>query len=246
MRPYKLIPAVLAAALSAGCADLDVTNPSQRTTDTFFRNRDDAIQATNATYNGLQQIGAYGRWQTFRDDLRSDIGFSTSPNTTLANFTKSVLGNYNYEGNNHSWQHNFRTIYRANQVIENVPNIEFSTADAPLGERLVAEAKFIRGVSYLILANYFGGVPLILTTPNVDDRPARATLAETYAQVEKDLSEARAVLPETYTGADVGRATRWAAVAMLGQAYLQQKKWAEAAQAFADVMASGRYSLVPN
>ena len=246
MRPYKLLPAVLAAALTAGCAELDVTNPSQRTTDTFFRTRDDAVQAINATYNGLQQIGSFGRWQTFRDDLRSDIGFSTSPATALANFTKTVLGNYNYEGNNHSWQHNFRTIYRANQVLENVPNVSFSAADEPLRNRILAEAKFIRGLSYLNLANYFGGVPLILTTPQVEDRPARATIEATYAQIEKDLTEARAGLPDSYSGADVGRATRWAAAAVLGNAYLQQKKWADAERVFGEVIASGRYSLLPN
>jgi tetratricopeptide (TPR) repeat protein len=244
MRSSHILPGALLAVLAAGCADLDVTNPSQRTTETFFQNRDDAVQAINATYNGLQQLGAYGRWQTFRDDLRSDIGFSTSPATALANFTKTVLGNYNYAGNNDTWQHNFRTIYRANQVLEHVPDVPFATAEAPLQARILAEAKFIRGVSYLILANFFGGVPLILTSPQVEDRPTRASLAETYAQVEKDLTEAREALPETYTGADVGRATRWAAVAMLGNAYLQQKRWADAERAFGEVIASGRYQLL--
>src|SRR3979411_3023675 len=135
------------------------------------------------------------------------------------------------------------TIYRANQVTEFVPAIAM---DATLRDRIVVEAKFLRALMYFNLVNLYGGVPVITKPPVPTDRPATSTVAEVYAQIEKDLTEAAAVLPTSYSGADVGRATKGAALAMLGKAQLQQKKWAIAATTLAQVVAMPQYNLMPN
>ena len=242
----KALTPLLLGALAAGCSDLDVTNPSQRTDETFYQNGADALSAVNATYHGLQQLGAFGRWQTFADDVRSDIATSRSPWTDLANFTKSVLSSTSFEVNRELWEHNYRTIFAANQVIANVPTVAMDTASRG---RYVAEAKFIRALSYYNLATLFGGasgLPLLLTPSVVGQRDSSRATAEVYAQIEKDLVEAAPALPVSYTGANVGRATRGAANALLGKARLQQRKWAEAATAFAPVVApASGYSLLP-
>jgi hypothetical protein len=67
-----------------------------------------------------------------------------------------------------------------------------------------------------------------------------------YAQIEKDLNDAAAVLPPSYSGADVGRATKGAAIAMLGKAQLQEKNWAGAATTLAKVIAMTQYDLMAN
>ena len=242
MRTYRaLTPLLLAAA--AGCADLEVTNPSQRTAETFFRDRDDALLAVNATYHGLQGLGAFGRWLVFADDMRSDIAFSRSPWPELANFTRTVLASSDFEVNIQLYQDNYRTIFAANQVIQRVPEIDM---DATERARLVAEAKFIRALSYYNLVTLFANVPLVLEPMTANDRPAAATPAEIWAQIETDLSEARTALPPAYTGANVGRATSGAATALLAKAHLQQREWADAAARFAEVVGSGRYTLMPN
>ena len=242
MRPYKaLTPLLLVAA--AGCADLDVTNPSQRTAETFFRNRDDALLAVNAAYHGLQELGAFGRWLVFADDMRSDIAFSRSPWPELANFTRTVLASYDFEVNIHLYTHNYRTIYAANQVIARVPEVQM---DATERARLVGEAKFIRALSYYNLVTLFGNVPLVLEPLTTTDRPAAATPEQIWAQIEADLTEARTALPASYTGNDVGRATSGAAAALLGKAHLQQREWADAATRFGEVVSSNRYTLMPN
>lgn len=241
MRLYRaLTPLLLVAA--AGCNDLDVTNPNQRTTDTFYRNAADARLAINATYHGLQELGAFGRWLVFADDVRSDIATSRSPWPELANFTKSVLASYDFEVNIHLYQHNYWTIFAANQVIANVPAVEM---DATERARIVAEAKFVRALSYYNLVTLFGNVPLITEPLVATDRPAAATPEAIWAQIETDLTEAQADLPAAYAGEDVGRATQGAALALLGKAHLQQREWADAAARFATVVNSGRYALVP-
>ncbi|HET7230890.1 MAG TPA: RagB/SusD family nutrient uptake outer membrane protein [Longimicrobium sp.] len=237
-----ILGTLLLGAGLAGCADLTLTDPNQRTVETFWQSEADATQGLNATYRGLQENGTYGRWLQFAYDARSDIGLSRSPWGDLANFTKSVLSSYDFEVNREIWQHQYQTIFRANQVIAYVPAIDMNTATR---DRIVGEAKFIRALMYFNLATLYGSVPMILEPPKPTDRPAQVAESATWAQVEKDLTEAAAVLPASYTGADVGRATRGAALALLARAQLQQKKWSASAATFQQVLGLG-YTLRPN
>ncbi|HEY7767338.1 RagB/SusD family nutrient uptake outer membrane protein, partial [Longimicrobium sp.] len=243
-KSFGVIPALLAAALLAGCAELDVTDPNQRTADTFWQTEQDAVMGVNAAYRGLQENGGYGRWLQFAYDMRSDIGYSRSPWGDLANFTKSVLGSYDFEVNREIFQHHYQTVFRANQVIAYVPAI--TGMNAGTRDRIVGEAKFIRALAYFNLVNLYGNIPLVLEPSNPADRPAQVTPDVVWAQIEKDLTEARAALPAGYTGNDVGRATRGAAAALLGRAHLQQREWAPAAAAFAEVTGGTQYSLLAN
>ena len=235
----------LAAVALAGCADLDLTNPNQPSTDTFWQSAGDATAGINAVYNGLQNNGTYGRWIVFVTDLRSDIGRVQSPWTDLSNFTKFTFTSTDFEVNREVWQHHYQAIFRANQVIDRVAEIQ--GMDGTLRARIVGEAKFIRALLYFNLVNlYGGGIPLITAVPAATDRAAASTAAAVYAQIEKDLTEAAQALPASYTGADVGRATSGAAQALLGKARLQQRKWAEASQALQPIIASNRYRLIAN
>jgi starch-binding outer membrane protein, SusD/RagB family len=250
MTAYRLRApaAALAAALAlAGCSnDLELTNPNARSTATFWRTAQDAVQGTNAVYAGLLPLGTYGRWQVFVHDLRSDIATArTSPWGDLANFGRFQLPSYNWEINGHVWTDHYRGISRANQVITNVPGIQMNEA---LRARLVGEAKFIRALLYFNLVNLYGGnIPLITAAvQDPSERPASSTTAAVYALIETDLTEAVAALPASYSGGDVGRATRGAAQALLGKARLQQRKWAEASAALQPVIASGQYDLLAN
>jgi hypothetical protein len=234
----------IAVTLAACTQDLDITNPNQPSTGSFWKTSADAVAGINATYNGLQNNGTYGRWLGFAYDIRSDEGYSTSPWTDLSNFNKFTQSDYNFEPSREIWQHHYQAIFRANQVTDMVPGIAM---DAALRDRIVGEAKFIRGLLYFNLVNlYSANIPLIVKTPAPVDRPQSSTDAEVYAQIEKDLTEAAAVLPISYTGSNVGRATKGAALAMLGKAQLQQKKWSTAATTLAQVIAMPQYDLVSN
>ncbi len=243
MRLRRLLPSVLLGATLLGCADLNVTDPNEPSTDTFWRTAGDAVAGVNAVYNGLQNNGTYGRWLVFATDLRSDIGMVLSPWTDLSNFTKFTFTSYDFEVNREIWQHHYQAIFRANQVIARVPGIAMG---ATLRDRIVGEAKFIRALLYFNLVTLYGNVPLITKPPELTDRPATVGPPELWAQIEQDLTEARAVLPQSYTGADVGRATWGAATALLGKAHLQQREWGDAQAALGEVIGSGLYDLMPN
>ena len=250
MRTNRLLAAALIGATAIGCTDLDVTNPNQQSSQTFWNSSRDANLGLTATYNQLLELGVFSRWHIFANDLRSDIGTArTSPWGDLANFVAFHLNDYNFEINRHLWVHNYMLVQRANLVIANVPEIEMNAADR---DRIVGEAKFLRALAYYNLVTLYENIPLITSPPLPTDRVEASTPAATWAQIEKDLVEAAAVLPEV-GATEQGRATKGAALAMLGRTRLQMAgtldmtaKWGEAAQALATVVSSNKYSLLPN
>jgi hypothetical protein len=140
------------------------------------------------------------------------------------------------------WGWMFAGVNRANYVMEFQNKIDFTGKNV-----LLAEARFLRAYYYFELVKFFGDVPL-----TVDKRflfgdqftVGRTPKAEVYAQIEQDLIYASANLPAV--GKQTGRATKGAAQALLGKAYLFQNKYAEAAEVLEQLITSGSYRLVTN
>lgn len=241
MRSLKLL-ATIALLLAMGCTELDITNPNQRTSDTFWRNQDDALLGLNAVYGATQANGVFGRWYHFVSDARTDLGRSRSPWTDLQNWTKTVLVTPNFGPNQDVWNQHYHALFRANQVIANVPNIDM---DADLRSRIVAEATFIRALLHWNLSLLFGNVPVMTEVMEAGSYPATSPHDQVLAAVATDAQAAAAALPVTYTGNDIGRATRGAALALLGRVQLQQRDWSAAAATFQQVRDLGAHTLAP-
>jgi hypothetical protein len=138
------------------------------------------------------------------------------------------------------WDEFYRLIYRSNLVIERVPAINFPTqfqtnsAGTSFKNQFIGEAQFLRAFAYFNLVRLYGGVPLRTTEIKsaAEVNIPKASEADVYAQIEKDLTGAIANLPGTYSNSGVGnergRATKWSALAMLADMYLTQKKYTEA------------------
>ncbi len=143
------------------------------------------------------------------------------------------------------WQGQYQNINFCNQVIDNVPNINM---DATLKARYIAEAKFVRAYSYFRLVRAFGNIPLVIKLPSTGEElnPKQATATAVYAAIEQDLTDAAAALPTTYGPADIGRATKGAALALHAKVAMYQKKWSDVLTYTKQVMQSGVYSLFPD
>ncbi|MBC6611222.1 RagB/SusD family nutrient uptake outer membrane protein [Hymenobacter sp. BT507] len=239
---FKITALASTLLLTTACEKdlLEQVNPNQPTTASFWATSADAVQGVNACYSGLQQLGTYRRWYNFAYDLRSDDGFSQSPWGELADFTKFTQVNYNFEVSQNLWRDGYRAIWRCNQVITNVPAIEM---DAKLKARVIAEARFLRALFYFNLVSLYGNVPLALEPSTLDYRPTQGTEEAVWNQVYADLLAAKPDLDVSYTGTDIGRATRNAAATLLGKAYMQNRRWADASAQFAEVINSNQYSL---
>ena len=246
MKANKIAILLLAGSLftATGCKKdlLDQPNPNAPTTDQFWKTQDDAVKGVFACYSGLQQFACYYRSWHFMAH-RSDESYSQSPFVELANFTRFITPDNNFFISSFAWNDYYRTIYRTNQVLAHVPAIPM---DATLRSRLVAEARFVRALSYFDLVYFFGNVPLITVEPTVLTRAPQGTIEQGEALIIADLVAAIPDLPLTYGAADKGRATKGSAQALLAKVYMQQRKYSEASTVFTQIIGSGQYSLTPS
>ena len=224
---------------------LNQVNPNAPSTATFFKTPNDAVLAVNSCYDVFHFEGSYGRWLHFDYDLRSDEGFSNSPWTDLANSTRFIFVDYNFPTIASVWTETYRGVYRCNQVLNNVPGIDFGT-DTALKDRLLGEAHFVRALYYWNLVTLWGNVPLITEAVVASSREPQGTVDQGWEFILADLKAAEASLPVSYAGNDKGRATKGAAQTLMGKVYMQQRKWADAQAQFKKVIDSGTYGLVDN
>lgn len=247
----KYIYIIFAVFLFSAC-DVDVDNPNTITTATYWKTETDAQYGINAVYNMFYKPGTYTRWIWFRLDLTSDEGYSQSPWAELKEWTQFRYGNYNFwEGNRWTYRDFYEAIFRANQVLHFVPDIEF--ADNKKKDYVLGQAYFLRGLYYYNLAQLWGStnssLAIILepSTPNI--RPEGHTGTEVYQQAIADLGKAQEMLPTSWDGADKGRATKGAALALRAKCYMQLHQWNEAKtdlQWLVDGSGKGFYNLVAN
>ena len=256
---------VLLAALTAitACQDHSLTEvPADFVAPTFFyQNQADAIAALTGAYATFVDLPSpLGNADYFGRNMMMLIEYPTEVTTSRLSAAneRSLIGGYHAQfTSSHPyiqsvWEAAYFGINKANTVIGRVPAINM---DPTRRDQIVGEAKFLRALHYYFLAGLFGGVPLKLTetTSIVAEALPRATAAETWAQIEKDLTEAAAVLPTSWPATDFGRATKGAALALLGKAYLQSAgtgagsagDYVNAANAFRSVIGLG-YILDPN
>ncbi|AHG93830.1 RagB/SusD domain-containing protein (plasmid) [Gemmatirosa kalamazoonensis] len=226
----------------AGCKPdklLDVVSPTTVSDDIFWSQENDAVIFLNGTYSALPS------WITV-----IELDGLTDDGTTNRQFDDRYVysdGSFDPQkpySRNH-WNNFYNGVARANALIANIDRIPAGRIDPARKARYVAEAKFLRGVFYLQLVSMFGDVPMPLT-PLTDAEARKMTntpAAKIYDQVLADLDAAAAVLPTTYTGADVGRATKGAALAFKARAALYAGRYQIAADAAKAVMDLGIYRL---
>lgn len=167
----------------------------------------------------------------------------------IINNTYTPLSNEAGTSNiNSLWADLYAGIYRFNSVIEGV---QASTAlSDSLKTHITANAQFMRAFCYFYLVNLYRDVPLILQT-NVNETALapKDSASVVYAQIIKDLTEAKAVLPADFSSLSGERTvvTRWAAGALLARVYLYRGQWALAEQEATNVIESGAglFSVLP-
>jgi hypothetical protein len=248
MKNILIISILSAVLLLAGCEkELEIENQNQPEVEVYWKNANDAQRGVNAIYSTLHR-GGISRWLPFYTIIRSDEGKSTSAATDIVNNTDQFLvTDYNYGNAYGIWNDNYVGIFRANQVLDSVPEISM---DDNLKNRLLGEAKFLRGLFYYNLVTLWGNVPLMVKASKLTDRPATFPQTEVWAQIERDLTEAAESLPAFYpNSSDLGRATKGSAYALLAKSYMQQRKYTEALaplQWLVEGEGKNVYDLMPN
>ncbi len=246
LKKYLLAIPLLLLAVSCG-EDFTVLAPqSERNVENFYQTDTDFATAINGAYSSLAHNDAYGRNYMLLLEMRSDNTTNAGGATGLAEsleritlFTElATAGELE-----RAWVGAYRGIARTNTILNRLDNYTFT--NSALGQRTEGEALFIRSLLYYNLAVIFGNVPLQLdevTSSSVVVNQVSA--AAVYSQISADLERAENLLPASYSGANIGRATSGAAATLLGLVQLTAGNNGQAAAAFNRVVNSNQYSLV--
>jgi hypothetical protein len=220
---------------------LDINNP---TTESYFKTALELQNGVNAIYSTLRSGALVGREWFFMHDMRSGEAAPggaqlEAPRAELIKQPSPAPSNTVISS---VWTGAYQMINRANLIVAKAPTITDNTA---LRDRLVGEAKFLRGWAYYELVSQWGDVPLYTesVTSSIGFK-GKSPASEIYTFIISDLTDAASKLPVNYGASDNGRATKGAAYALLGRVQMQKGDYAAAKTALLQVY--GKYSLVDN
>ncbi len=235
----SLIALFVGASLLAACESLLDVNPTDKySTDTFFQNETHVSAALSGCYRSLHPWR--GNYLFELDMITSNAMPYNESNGTQAIGKGEHLSTTPLIGT--LWENCYRGIGRTNTLLD---KIEGAQMDESLKSRMKGEALFLRAFYYSYLVNHYGGVPLILETPNAAKHASapRDTKQAVLDQILKDLTDAAPLLPNSYSGSNLGRATKGAALALKARMLLYNERWSEAAAAAKSVMDLEVYDL---
>lgn len=263
----RIFNKILAIALITGlmsCNDdefLDQKSPDELTSASFWRNAKDAKEGLTAAYSELESRSDFwDGWQEGRpvvEYFRSDYSL---PGPDAANYAHWMsIFNFNYT-NGHIfikvlWDTNYRGVNFANQVITKVGQMTPDQITDAEKKQIIGEATFLRGYYHFKLLTLFDQIIIREESPTATTLDkALSTRSEAWAVIINDFKNAATMLSNK-GATEVGRATKGAALAYLGKAYLHKAGDATSAEssdiqnaidAFRPVVdgSTGGYSLV--
>lgn len=252
-----LIPIVCTVVLTRCDGLLDTQPFGSLNTGTYYQSAKDFESATIGAYSTFQNFTYNGRDASiFRAGLLPDDDTRMNGTNAENDFSwTSGNGNFNY-----MWNVAYRGVLRANVILQQLELTDQLT-DAQRA-RFAGEAKFVRAWMYFMLARFYGTPPLVtqVATSIEETRLSNSAPGEVWDLIESDLEDAITGL----AGLDLedGRASEWAARALLGQVRIYRAQWGtddpailggaspsakyqEAIPVLEAVVNSGRFSLVP-
>lgn len=239
-----LVLASLATLLMTSCGDsfFDLEPASSVTIDKIYKTASDYNVAVIGCYAKLQsQVNFYTECCEYRSDNLS-LGAPTAGTQDrydIDHFTEKpsngILSSY--------WANFNNNVYRCNLLLDQIDGANFAEN---LKKQYKGEAMFIRALNYFNMYRIWGGVPATKHVVSAAEalKVARYSDEQMFDLIAGDLKEIvdNNYLPETYSSADMGRATSGAAKALLGKVYLTFHKWNEAKDVLSQLI--GKYQLV--
>lgn len=235
---YKILIIAIAGLILGNCSEdyLETKPIAMETTETFYSTQSGADAAITAVYSQLCTRDVWDKFYMLSmGSVASDDAEAGGANPNDGPDWVQTIDKLTHQPTNadffeHVWAYMYKGIYYSNLVIEKVPGIKESDseADPALIDRYVAEAKFLRALNHFALCQVFGEVPLVdhVLLPSEFEQ-SRSTFKALFDFMEKDLKEAAAVLPTSYSASDIGRATKGAANALLAKILIYQSSYAK-------------------
>lgn len=244
---------MLILVLCASCSNfLEESNPSNFTSENYFKNADQLRSVVNAIYQDFRMgaDGDYGGTPYFMTDFQTGLAGTHVGQNTNINKVRTCTNDADNSYSKAWWNYAYRAIANANLVIAHADNV---TMEATEKSKILGEAYCLRAYHYFNLVRLFGSVPLILDpidSSSPDLYPDQASIETVYTQIISDLQNAENT---SLTWSDTsGRVTMGAIKSLLAEVYLTmagyplnkgKEYYALAANKAKEVINSGTYSL---
>lgn len=234
----KMLATVLAVLSMTSCEDwkfLD-EHPKKIDATTYMSDAEEVQSVINSIYGQFERDAAFGRYLSVLPEALSDYAYgrgnyNTSYETGLTTNGQTFVKD--------SWAVLYRAIRFSNEIMSQIDGADLSQTDY---KHLTGEARYLRAFAYSFLVKYWGAVPFF-DESNMSDFNKPRTPAETIWQyVVDEATYAAQNLPESASAA--GHPTKYSALTLKGEALMYLERWSDAAEAFGEVISSGRYSLV--
>lgn len=234
---------------------LNEISPDKITMADFWTNEANAKSAIMEAYQKLTmnnwRFGEYEMTPMYYrgDDVKLQSGATDW--SYLENIGKFTYRNTNDVIANYWWQ-KYRSLNVANWVIANISTVPAANIDEKQQEYINGEALFIRAVLHMQLLQNYKQIVLKKEATNKDNlNEGLSSREDSWKLIVEDLKKAADLLPESWDSSNTGRATKNAAYGFLGKAYLFQKQYTEAHNAFvnikgADLVAGNDYESLFN
>ena len=218
---YSLVTMAVLLIMTC-CSDefIELAPISTVSTEALYKTDRDFQDAVTGIY-GVYQTEYLNMW--LYGDIRGDDSWDELVKGTAAAMDLFTINNDDGVIRS-TWRNYYNIINRANVMLD-----EIETADVAVvtnKDRHIGEAKFLRALAYFNLVRIFGDVPMVTKPVGIDEsyESGRVAVATIYEEVIiKDLLDAETLLPASYTGQNVGRATQGAAKIPVGKSLLNDQ-----------------------
>ena len=227
MKLYLKFILSFALITTMSCSEdfLDRPSLSQIAEDNFWQSESDAFLAINGMYSNLQSSSLYGGslngWQGYPGfDNLGDNAFNQfkweGPGIFMEGSLTTISGPIKA-----NWTDNYKGIFLANSIIEQVELISTDLIDQETKNELLGQALFVRALHYFNLLVYWEEAPLITEVQELEEAfVPKNTSEEIYNQIVEDLTFASENLPESFADELFGYATKGAALSLFARVQL--------------------------
>jgi len=227
----------------------------------FYRNYKEANTALTGCYQGMH-APLHNEWMM--TELRSDLSLQGVPNTSaVPRLEQNELDMFTLNADHNEvytyWINTYRNIRAINYLLTNL-GVYYRDGNHQINrntnmtesewKQVVGEALFLRAYHYFNMVRLFGNI--FMVTEPVDPNTVKAknynTREDVYSLISQDLTAAAQYLPATQyqnqNQNDLGRATHWAARALLAKVYLTLGKKAEALNELNEIINTSGHRLL--
>ncbi|MCG8388733.1 MAG: RagB/SusD family nutrient uptake outer membrane protein [Cytophagales bacterium] len=242
---YRLCISLLAVLMATGCEEfLEEDLRDQVSTDNFFNNDAEAQLAVNGVYRILRRGSLY-RTRGLDNYLQNGADETAPSRNVNGNIHNYLIAEGTADGNG-TWGALYEIVRNTSSFLTSIEGNESLSEEGR--NQATGELLFLRALAYFHLTNLWGDVPYFRELLPLEELGVlrRVSKEQIRSDMKEDLARAFSLLPNTYTGSNLGRASKWAAASLKAKYHLFDREWQAALDECQAIIDDDTHELLEN